>query len=66
VPNNKKACHIHQLVGKPPDNYCKYVFAYEFGINVFENSKYGDEYVGILYRFKYFKYFEGYAVILFS
>jgi hypothetical protein len=59
MPNNKKAWHIHQLVGKHPDNYCKYVFAYEFHINVFENSKYGDEYAGILYRFKCFKYFEG-------
>ena len=55
----KRLGNIRQLAGKCPDNYCKYVFAYEFRINLFENCKYGDEYVGILYRFKYFKYFEG-------
>jgi len=58
MPNNKKAWHICQLAGKRPDNYCKYVFAYEFCINVFKNSTYGDEYAGILYGNKYFKYFE--------
>jgi hypothetical protein len=49
--NNKKAGHIRQLAGKRPDNYCKYVFAYEILINVFTNSKYGDEYAGIPYLY---------------
>src|ERR1700691_1732337 len=59
MPNNKKTWHICQLVGKHPDNYCKYAFAYEFCINVFKNSKYGDGYAGILYQYRYLKYFEG-------
>ena len=54
--NNKKAWHICQLAGKCPD---KYAFAYEFHINVFKKSKYGDRYVGVLYWYRYFKYFEG-------
>jgi hypothetical protein len=58
MPNNKKAWHICQLAGKHPDNYCKYVFAYEFCINVFKNSKYGNKYAGILYQYKYLRYFE--------
>jgi hypothetical protein len=35
-----------------------YIFTYEFHINSFKNSKYGDEYAGILYLYKYFKIFE--------
>jgi hypothetical protein len=57
--NNKRAWHICQLAGKHPDNYGKYAFAYEFHINVFKNSKYGDGYAAILYWYRYFKYFEG-------
>jgi len=41
--NNKKAWHICELVGRCPDDYCKY----------------GDEFVGISYSSKYSKYFEG-------
>ena len=44
--NNKKAWHIHELAGKCPDNYSKYTFPYEVCA---ENSKYGDEFVGISY-----------------
>ena len=49
MPNNKKAWHIHKLVGKHPDNYSKYPFLYEVCANILENSKYGDEFVGISY-----------------
>ena len=59
MPNNKKAWHIHKLVGKHPDNYSKYVFLYEVCANVLENYKYGDEFVGISYSSKYSKYSEG-------
>ena len=34
MPNNKKAWHIHKLVGKYPDNYSKYAFLYELCENV--------------------------------
>jgi hypothetical protein len=57
--NNKKAWHIHELVGKHPDDYSKYAFPYEVCVNVLESSKYGDEFVGISYSSKYSKYFEG-------
>ena len=49
MPNNKKAWHIYKLVGKHPDNYSKYPFLYEVCANILENSKYGDEFVGISY-----------------
>ena len=50
--NNKKAWHIHKLVGKHTDNYSKYALLYEVCANVLE-------FVGISYSSKYFKYSEG-------
>ena len=59
MPNNKKAWHIHKLVGKHTDNYSKYAFLFEVCANVLENYKYGDEFVGISCSSKYSKYSEG-------
>jgi hypothetical protein len=59
IPHNKKPWHIHELEGKPPDNYFKYAFPYEVFANVLEHSKYGDEFVGINYLYKFSKYFKG-------
>ena len=50
MPNNEKGLAYS---GKCPDNYSKYV--YEMCTNVLKNSRYVDEYAGILYRVKYFE-----------
>jgi hypothetical protein len=50
MPNNEKGL---AYLGKCPDNYSKYV--YEMCTNVLKNSRYVDEYAGILYRVKYFE-----------
>ena len=57
MPNNKKAWHIHKLVGKHTDN--NYAFLYEVCANVLENYKYRDEFVGISYLSKCSKYSKG-------
>ena len=54
--NNKKAWHIHQLAGKRPGNYLP---LHKKSANVLENSKYGDEFAGIIYSSQYSKYFKG-------
>ena|ERR1700692_4472895 len=47
-------CHHFQ---PPPSDMHLSVSRYTF-VYLNKNSKYGDEYAGILYQYKYFKYFE--------
>ena len=58
MPNNKKAWHIHKLVGSTQITILNMPF-YMKSANVLENYKYGDEFVGISYSSKYSKYSEG-------